>query len=1364
MKAPPLLITGLLYLTCAFSEAGSVVINEIHYDEDDKTVRAEFIELHNPTATPVDLSGFYFSRGIDYTFPGGASLPANGFVVVAEDPATMLSKFGVAGAFGPFAAGTKLKNSGEKITLRDPAGTLVDTVDYALGFPWPTVGDEVGTPLASPSIELINPLIDNDLGGSWRASGFPVGGVEPGGGGPVMLVAAGADWRYRKGTSYPAMDGTGKDWRDNGYVDGDDGAWLDGITVIGFGDGDDTTVLTDMQQNYISIFLRKEFTIAAGQVPDAVTVRCYYDDGAVVYLNGVEVARFSVDAGPVPFPPPNGFANSHEAAWTDVEISGVSAYLVEGVNVLAIQCINASIGGSDLSIDAELITIPAGAGGGSNAPTPGAANASFASNVPPQIRQVNHAPVGRILLQDKTILSGEAMLVTARITGSDGVGTVSLAYQSVDPGDYFCRYNKFNNDGSPNLNARYEDPAEWTSVAMLDDGSGGDALAGDSTFTVTLPGSLQLNRRLVRYRITAAGTSGTTITVPYNDDPQPNFAYYIYDGTPDWSGVIRPGDTAVNHPGALMSSIPTYFLLSTNTWVDDSQFGFYRGSEYLWPGTLVYDGEVYDHIQYRPRGGGRRFDNGKNFWKFNFTRGHRFQARDRYGKRYDTSWRRLNFSSIVQLINAQHRGEQGLFEGVSFRFFELCGVESCETHYTQFYVVDQASPTGANQYESDYYGLFLAIEQIDGQYLDQHDLPDGNLYKIETHIGDLKNQGPDQVSDGSDVSAFINTYRNTSPTAAWWNDNLDIEKYLSYRAVVEGIHHYDIANGKNYYYYHNPVTDKFEVHPWDLDLTWGDDVFGTGNHDFKSMVAENPAFNTAYQNRVREIMDLLYNSDEGYRLIDESVRHVWTPGAPSLVSADRRLWDNNPRIVVKDLYYDAAFNNEFSGMIQILKDYIVSRGSWMTTNLLTDRANVPATPTITFSGTAGFPTNDIRFTSSAYSSPGGTAFAAMQWRVAEVYNPTVTAYVAGEPYLYEIENPTESGELVSFDPTYHYSPLAVRAGQTYRARVRHKDSAGRWGHWSDPVEFTAGVPDLTIWTNNLMITEIMYHPSNATTSEVDAGFSNSDFEYIELRNISTTLTLDLSELRFTKGIDFDFIDGAITALAPGESVLVVRDTAAFESRHGTGLPIAGAYAPDNLRNNGENLKLSFGAGETVHEFVYDDRPSWPTGADGHGPSLTLIAPESAPPLADPFSWRSSVATGGSPGTGDATAFTGDPDADDNGDGLSAFLEYALGISSGAAPHTAALPQVDIAVFDDGTGTQREYLTITYQRNLAADDVTYEVQTTTALIESSWSDTPGTTVYMSSADNGDGTAAELWRSAVPIGDYSQEFIRLRVGSR
>ncbi len=67
--------------------------------------------------------------------------------------------------------------------------------------------------------------------------------------------------------------------------------------------------------------------------------------------------------------------------------------------------------------------------------------------------------------------------------------SVTLAYQLVNPGDYIGI-----------ADPRYNAPASWTSVAMYDDGTHGDAYRADHVYTAVLPGSLQTHRRLVRYR------------------------------------------------------------------------------------------------------------------------------------------------------------------------------------------------------------------------------------------------------------------------------------------------------------------------------------------------------------------------------------------------------------------------------------------------------------------------------------------------------------------------------------------------------------------------------------------------------------------------------------------------------------------------------------------------------------------------------------------------------------------------------------------------------------------------------------------------------------------------------------------------
>ena len=55
----------------------------------------------------------------------------------------------------------------------------------------------------------------------------------------------------------------------------------------------------------------------------------------------------------------------------------------------------------------------------------------------------------------------------------------------------------------------------------------------------------------------------------------------------------------------------------------------------------------------------------------------------------------------------------------------------------------------------------------------------------------------------ADVVVIGNAISRGNPEVEWWRENLDLERYYGYQAISEAIHHYDIGNGKNYYYYHD---------------------------------------------------------------------------------------------------------------------------------------------------------------------------------------------------------------------------------------------------------------------------------------------------------------------------------------------------------------------------------------------------------------------------------------------------------------------------------------------------------------------------------------------------------------------------------
>jgi hypothetical protein len=1190
-------LAALASLCCVFAIRAEIVINEIHYDPDVKTELVEFIELYNTGSTPVDLSGWAFTDAVDYVFPAGTSIAANDYVVVTQNPAQFNAKFRKT-ALGPWTG--SLNNEGEQIVLRDQAGSIVDKVDYQRGFPWPVVGDPPGY-----SIELVNPAFDNDLGGNWRPSGTPPSASD------AAIIPKGDVWQYFKGTQEPSATGA---WRQLGFAE--DANWKNGRMPVGY---DETipmnTPLADMPGNYSTVYFRKIFNVSDPATLNTLQIQTLYDDGFKVWINGRLVLNQDLPATETPY---NGLATGsgrESAAYDTFTLPAPVDYLVPGQNVIAVQLANILLADNpDCFLDLALIARSASSGG--VGPSPGARNNSFALNLPPAIRQVDHS------LNQPT--AGQPVTITAKVTDPEGVASVQLQYQIVDPGNYIEL-----------TDSAYG--STWTTVAMADAGTNGDEFPGDSLYTVVLPGSLQIHRRLIRYRIVATDSSGLSITAPYADDACPNFAYFCYNGTPAWSGAVRPGTTQpTTYPASVMDSLPTYHLLSkkasveASTWIDQ-----YGGDLYQWAGTLVYDGKVYDHIHYRARGGVWRYAMGKNMWKMDFNRGHDFHPKDNWGHEYDVGWTKLNLGACIQQGDYLHRGEQGMFESVGFRLFNLAGVEAPKTHFIHFRIIDEAAETGANQYTGDFWGLYLAVEQEDSRFLEEHDMPDSNFYKMEGGYGTLNNEGPFGPSDTTDLGDFIVSLYSTQPEP-WWRDNFDLNRYYSYRTIVEGIHHYDIDGdpGKNYFYYTNSVSHKWEVHPWDLDLTWANNMYGGGNEQFKSRVLPIANLKREYRNRVREIRDLLFNTDQAYQLIDEYAAMINSPGGVSFVGADRAMWDYNPIMISgyvnsskagQGRFYQAAATKDFPGMVKLMKDYVVTRGS-----LLDSQASdtgLPAKPTIADVSPTGDPANRLTFEASEYS--GSSLFAAMQWRIGEITPAGRPAYDPKNPRVYEIEPVWQSAELITYSNRVNIPSGVVKVGHTYRARVKMKDALGRWSNWSDPAQFVAGEADnATALGENLRVTEIMYNPP-----------VGSDYEFVELFNASADQTLDLAGAKFTSGIDFTFPSGA--TLAPGAYCLVTRATslAAFRNYYSltTNTTIFGPYS-GALNNDGEELTLkTTAAGATIISFTYGNGAAWPIAADGAGHSIVprfANLRQDASDFSYPGNWRASAYIKGSPGAAD----------------------------------------------------------------------------------------------------------------------------------
>ena len=322
-------------------------------------------------------------------------------------------------------------------------------------------------------------------------------------------------------------------------------------------------------------------------------------------------------------------------------------------------------------------------------------------------------------------------------------------------------------------------------------------------------------------------------------------------------------------------------------------------------------------------------------------------------------------------------------------------------------------------------------------------------------------------------------------------------------------------------------------------------------------------------------------------------------------------------------------------------------------------------------------------------------------------------------------------------------PLLLNESQIITARVFDGT------FWGAPVSFGFAVGTTPANAGNLMVSEIMYHPAEPTAAEIAAGFVDQDqFEFAEFMNISDG-TIDLTGVKFGAGATFDFPNGL--QMAAGSRVLVVSDPAAFRMRYGAaldGIVVGHFQSETNLSNGGERIQILGVDGEPIKEFTYNDRSPWPEAADGDGFSLVLVSPGSAPDHNLPTSWTTGK-IGGTPGAGeDLTTFVGDPNADNDNDGLSAFAEYALGTLESDASSGPGVIQVRV----DGGGDLR----MTFPKNTAASDVTYDVEISTNLIDWAGGDMVS---LVSEEPIGDGISEVVYQSALP--DATEVYMRLKM---
>lgn len=325
-----------------------------------------------------------------------------------------------------------------------------------------------------------------------------------------------------------------------------------------------------------------------------------------------------------------------------------------------------------------------------------------------------------------------------------------------------------------------------TTISMFDDGAHGDGGAGDLVFGATIPG--QVAASLIRFNINATGPTGS-MRYPRTDDSMTYVGTMVADGSQTSSGL----------PIYNWFIDPTDFQAAIDT----------RHTDVTHPAVFVFNGVLYDAMEIRVRGGVFSRDWPKKHWKFYFPRGHKLVA-----------------PGILSLP-AKEFNLQSSYADKSYSREYL----SMETYRDAGVPYSQTAPVVVYQ-NGAYFGLYGCMEALEDEYLERNHIPeDGAWYKAndDARFRNLVDLPPRyekrgrEYEDYSDLFALLDGINNLAGAAKreFILGNVDVPEFINYIAATAITHDNDHV-AKNYFLYRDTEgTQRWSVHPYDKDLTFG---------------------------------------------------------------------------------------------------------------------------------------------------------------------------------------------------------------------------------------------------------------------------------------------------------------------------------------------------------------------------------------------------------------------------------------------------------------------------------------------------------------------------------------------------------------
>jgi lysophospholipase L1-like esterase len=165
----------------------------------------------------------------------------------------------------------------------------------------------------------------------------------------TVLINGGATWNYND-----SGQDLGTNWTQSSY---NDSGWSKGVARLGYGDTTTATTVSYGPQatnKYVTTYFRRAFVVPQNVVITNLNLRVARADGVVVWLNGQDIYRTNLPAGPITY---TNRASSAMTYYTRQIFypTNVPVNLAAGTNWIAVEVHLSSVTATAMGFDMELI-------------------------------------------------------------------------------------------------------------------------------------------------------------------------------------------------------------------------------------------------------------------------------------------------------------------------------------------------------------------------------------------------------------------------------------------------------------------------------------------------------------------------------------------------------------------------------------------------------------------------------------------------------------------------------------------------------------------------------------------------------------------------------------------------------------------------------------------------------------------------------------------------------------------------------------------------------------------------------------------------------------------------------------------------